>query len=139
MRHWFESAVERLEPNRGADMKDRSMSAPRRAMKALVRAWWAFDLAWRGTPRRPPRLLVRAAVHPVITGFGGVLFFGGTMAVGIGRIYPPVVIWGLAMGVVSYLTAVIERKSMEHYGFLSRPTPHAAPAPENRWDRPGHC
>ncbi|WP_328919671.1 hypothetical protein OG911_02585 [Streptomyces sp. NBC_00208] len=75
----------------------------------------------------------------MITGFGGVLFFGGTMAVGIGRIYPPVVIWGLAMGVVSYLTAVIERKSMEHYGFLSRPTPHAAPAPENRWDRPGHC
>lgn len=50
MRHWFESAVERPEPNRGADMKDRSMSAPRTAMKALVRAWWAFDLAWRGHP-----------------------------------------------------------------------------------------
>ncbi|MER5687905.1 hypothetical protein [Streptomyces sp. NPDC002205] len=110
------------------------MSALRTATKALIGAWWAFDLAWKGTPRRPPRLLVRAAVHPVITGCVGALFFGGTMAVGIGRIYQPVVIWGLAMGVVIYLTAIIERKGMEHYGFLPRATPRPAPAPEHRED-----
>lgn len=101
-------------------------------MKALIRAWWAFDLAWKGTPRRPPRLLVRAAVHPVITGFAGALFFGGTMAVGIGRIYLPVVIWGLAMGVVIFLVAIIERKSMERYGFLPRTTPRSTTTPEHR-------
>ncbi|MFC9495017.1 hypothetical protein [Streptomyces sp. NPDC056982] len=106
------------------------MSALRRAMKALIRAWWAFDLAWKnGRPRRPPRLLVHIAVHPVITGFAGVLFFGGTASVGIGRIYPAVVIWGLAWGVVSYLTAIIQRQIMKHYGFLPRPTPRTPKSP----------
>ncbi|MET7495163.1 hypothetical protein [Streptomyces sp900116325] len=90
-----------------------------------------FDLAWKGRPALAATARPRR-VHPVITCCVGALFFGGTMAVGIGRIYRPVRIWGLAMGVLSYLTAIVERKSMEHYGFLPRATPHPATAPEYR-------
>ncbi|MGY4906894.1 hypothetical protein [Streptomyces sp. 900116325] len=47
------------------------------------------------------------------------------------------VIWGLAMGVLSYFTAIIERKSMEHYRFQPRATLRPTSTPEYREDVPG--
>ncbi|MGW1883954.1 hypothetical protein [Streptomyces sp. NPDC001970] len=108
------------------------MSAPRTALGPLGRAWWGFDRACRGTPRRPSRPLARAAGHPVLTGLMGALFLGGTAAVGIGRMHRQVVIRGLSMGVFTGLVAVVERKGMERYGSLPRAAEDSACPPERR-------
>ncbi|MGY5035713.1 hypothetical protein ACWC9U_33805 [Streptomyces sp. 900116325] len=84
-----------------------------------------------------PAALVHAAVHPAITGCVGAFFFGGTMAVGSAGSYRQVVIQGLAMGILSYFTAIIERTSMEHYRFQPRATLRPTPTREYREDVPG--
>ena len=69
-------------------------------------------------------------MHPVITGCVGALFFGGTMAVGSAGSHRPV-------DILSYVTAIIERKSMEHYRFQPRATLRPTSTPEYREDVPG--
>ncbi|MET7377548.1 hypothetical protein ABZT08_01755 [Streptomyces sp. NPDC005526] len=96
------------------------VSSLRRARESLARAWWALDRVVNGPPRRPSRPLVLFAVHPVLSGLMGLVFFGGTAAVGIGRIYPAVVLWGAVMGLLTGLVAVVAGKKLEHYNFLPR-------------------